>query len=148
MPQRLYSGQEITIENALVIKKHHNSLKVSFLWGDDMISIVGPYQEKKNIFIFPPTDETINWHLKYCAKENIQNNCEKDCYIIIEEIVKKKAPYIIAKVVYGILIILSILLLFKNLFFEPDIVKLNFLNYFVIPIPIFTVLSFAYSLKK
>lgn len=142
-PEEIHPGEEKIIPS-ISIREHDKPLRISFLWGDDSIKVVGAHMVEPNKFEFPPAQKDISWYLKFCASQEIKIECDKQVYINVEEIIENKKIVRFAKIGRNILIGLSFLPLIVNfvqwITQENYAVSMNFWGISV-PIPIATVLS-------
>jgi hypothetical protein len=150
IPTTLHPGQEKIID-ALVLNAHNNILRVSFLWSDKSVKIIGPYMVNENVFEFPPSKEACRWFLKIGVDNGVSINCDKQVYVIIEEIRERKCVKILLNVILYVLIILSFLPLILSYikdFNNPTFVALSIGGAISIPIPIITIMSMILMSNK
>lgn len=144
IPNTIHPGQEI-IHNTITISANEKPLKISFLWGDESIRVVGAHMVQPNCFEFPPSTKDSMWYLKFCASQDIRIESDKQVYINVEEIIENKRIVIAARWLGYSLIVLSFLPLIINfiqfLFDESEKASLTFWG-ISIPIPIATIFSF------
>lgn len=125
---------------ALEVGPHKNVIELTYIFDDRDISIYGPFQTGKNKIRLQSSDETSCYHLKYCANKEMNKNCTKQLYIIVEELIFKKWPYLLSRISFTVLFILSVIPLIAALFSEESFISLS-LGTFIIPIPIITIIS-------
>ena len=143
IPKTLHPGQE-KIVDALVIKPHNNLLRVSFLWSDYSVKIVGPHMINENVFEFPPNEEICRWFLKIGVDSGVNINCDKQVYVIVEEIRERRWIKNLANGILYLLIFLSFLPLLLNYiksFNNQTFLALLIGGAITVPIPIITILS-------
>lgn len=147
VPNMMHPGDEI-VRRTLVIKPHKKTLRISFVWGDDSIKVVGAHMVEHNVFEFPPDEETRSWYLKFCADSQIPVDCEKQIYINVDVIYQNKWIYYSSKTLAYSLIALSFLPIISTFLNEKTFLSLSVSGAFSIPIPVVTVISFILLSRK
>ena len=144
VPDLMKPGDEIVISDALILNPHNNKLKIKYRYDENDIKVFGPYQDEMNILNIEKNDQESRYHLKYCANKNIMRRCSKQLYIIVEEIVEKKWPYRLSRIMFLFLVLLSFIPLVKNIIdtiINDSFISLQLFNYISIPLPIMTIFS-------
>lgn len=144
VPEFMNPGDEIVLTDALVLNPHKTNLKIKYKYDENDIKVFGPYQDETNVINVEKENEETKFHLKFCANKDIRRDCSKQLYIIVEELIEKKWPYILSKIVLFFLVFISLLPLAKNIFDafnKESLLNLQILNVISIPLPLFTIFS-------
>ncbi|MEH7484753.1 ATP-binding protein, partial [Neobacillus drentensis] len=150
VPDEMHPGDEI-IKSVLDLRPHKNTLKITFLWGDKSIKILGAHMLEENIFEIPPDQNETSWYLKVCVDHNIPVDCDKQVYINVEEIKRNTKKYWISRSIAYLLIALSFLPLIISLFqffWREPALQLTIANIISIPLPLTIIISFILLNKK
>lgn len=92
-PQELRPGDERYVENALTLAKDHSTVRLTFLFDDD-IFVLGAYAVSRNVFLFPRNSRIHKLGLKYVAAKNSRVASIKDIAFVLHR--RKVVPWRLA----------------------------------------------------
>lgn len=148
VPSLMHPGDEKVQYEALTLGPHKNDLQIKFMFDTNGIKVFGPFQEKENEISLKKDLDESKWHLKFCASKDINVVCEKQLYIVVEEIIKKRLPYILTRILFWVLLITSFIPLVRSFFKEPTFISIEILQLVSVPLPLVTIISFVLLSNK
>lgn len=110
-PKRIKARDDLILIG-IKLKNLKNKTRLTFLWGDDSIKVLGANMISPNVFEFAPTRKEDLWYLKYSASQDAKPSAKR-LYVSVEKIKSRKIIIWVMRIISLLFVILPIIFFYQ-----------------------------------